>query len=732
MSTITDVAKRAGVSPVTVSRVINDAPNVNPATRSRVEQAIRELNYIPNSAARSLRSKRTFSIALLVTDITNAFWTTVARGVEDAAQSGGYTVLLCNTDESPAKQRRYLEVILSQRVDGVIVAPYSSDARDLSRLIDQKVPTVIIDRRVQGWEGDMVYCDSISGARALVQHLIRLGHRRIAMISGPYSASTSEDRIAGYCLAMHEAGIPVDPRLIKRGAYRADSGEQLAREIIREGLNPSAIFAANNAIATGVMKALDDQHLRVPQDIALVCFDESADVGRIFPFFTVVAQPAYDMGVNAAQLLLSRINAEVELRPRQVVLPTRLLLRYSCGRLLHDGNAPAFSLHLPDEGESTSVLVKPLSLEDTTRLEECIPEEIAVFLRRKESAVEKQKADVNRLLQALQHRQPDRLPYLELRVDSRAVYEYVLQREPNYEVLDERSGIPVITPEDHVEFARRLGMDAVPCLFLWRPDRSGALVHTTADLDGLPPPPPLTAQLGVLERYLRAAQSSGVGVFALFSSFYETALRCAGLHPAPRGEELPVFPLSLLEKLMELLATHQERVLRVVCDRFGDDLAFVMLMDEPALLPGDNAAARLFAPLMKRLTAPAREHGKLLAIHTHVGLEQSLPLLYEIGFSAAHPLGGAVEDSAALKQRWAGKMALMGGFPSALLAEGNAMEIEAQVKRCCDALAPGGGYVLGCTGGIPADALPANLMAMTRAALSYGHHPAGEAAGGGV
>ena len=331
MATISDVAKRAGVAPVTVSRVINKASNVSAVTRERVERAIADLGYVPSGVAQSLRSKRTRSLALLVPDITNAFWTTVARGVEDAAQSQGYSVLLCNTDEDVTKQLRYLDVVVSQRVDGVIIAPYDSDIKNLGKLPERRIPTVVIDRHINGWDVDTVSGDSISGARALVQHLIGLGHTRIAMITGAAETSTAADRVAGYQFALTEAGLPIDLNLIKYGEFRAESGERLTGQVLAENPPPTAIFAANNAIATGVVDALEKRGLHTPQDIALVVFDDLPNTSHFFPFFTVAVQPAYEIGVNAAQLLLSRLEAEVSLQPRQVVLPTRLIVRQSCG-----------------------------------------------------------------------------------------------------------------------------------------------------------------------------------------------------------------------------------------------------------------------------------------------------------------------------------------------------------------------------------------------------------------
>ncbi len=352
MATITDVAKRAGVSPVTVSRVLNGVPTVNPATRDRVEQAIKALGYVPNVAARSLRSKRTRSLALVLPDITNTFWTTVARGVEDAAQSHGYAVFLCNTDENLAKQRRYLDLVVSQQVDGVILAPCDADAGNLAVLRDREIATVVIDRRIEGWDVDTVCGDSLGGARTLVQHLISLGHRQIAMISGPASTSTAEDRLAGYHAALADAGIAADPRLVLRGEFRVASGEQLTYRLLDAGAQPTAIFAANNAIALGVIDALEKRGLRIPQDVALVCFDDFPQAARLFPFLTVVVQPAYEMGVNAAQLLLRRLETAASPAPRHVVLPARLIIRYSCGSRLHDARYSLFSLPLPKPPET--------------------------------------------------------------------------------------------------------------------------------------------------------------------------------------------------------------------------------------------------------------------------------------------------------------------------------------------------------------------------------------------
>jgi LacI family transcriptional regulator len=361
VATITDVAKRAGVSPVTVSRVINNASNVMPETRARVLAAIHDLGYVPNVAARSLRSKRMHSLALILPDITNSFWTTVARGVEDAAQARGYAVLLCNTDENLAKQAGYLRLVASQRVDGVIIAPCDDDPEHVAPLRERAMPTVVIDRMVTGWDVDRVRGDSLAGAYALVRHLISLGHVRIAMISGPCGTSTADERVLGYRMALAEAGLPVDERLIRRGEFRISSGEQMTRAIFQEGLRPTAIFAANNALAMGAIDAAGELGLRIPQDLALVCFDDLANSSRLFPFLTVAVQPAYEIGLKAAQLLLGRLEGRVADPPREFVLPTRMIVRYSCGVRLKEGTGPGLSLPLPVRVDEQSIPIPPVA-----------------------------------------------------------------------------------------------------------------------------------------------------------------------------------------------------------------------------------------------------------------------------------------------------------------------------------------------------------------------------------
>ena len=335
MVNIKDVAKLAGVAPITVSRVINNSGSVNPATRERVQKAIDELHYVPNTLAQSLRSKQTHTIALLLSDITNPFWTTIARGVEDAAAEKGFHTILCNTDENPEKEATYLNLLLQRRVDGIVIAPTTNDKERLTALKRHQLPCVLIDRRVDGFKSDVVCGDSRGGAELLTEHLIELGHRQIALVSGPNSISSAAERAEGYRAALRKHHLPVEEELIFQGEFKQESGYQIVKRLIEREPRPTAIFAANNLIAVGALQALREMGLRVPDDMALVCFDDIPYASAIEPFLTVAAQPAYEMGRTAAGLLMERLAATRNLRTREVVFAPELIVRQSSGQARH-------------------------------------------------------------------------------------------------------------------------------------------------------------------------------------------------------------------------------------------------------------------------------------------------------------------------------------------------------------------------------------------------------------
>jgi LacI family transcriptional regulator len=605
--------------------------------------------------------------------------------------------------------------LISQQVDGVIIAPYDSDAENLHALRRRDIPTVIIDRRVKGWDLDSVMGDSFSGARALVRHLIDLGHRRIAILSGPTQTSTAEDRVAGYCAALVEAGIPVDPRLIKRGEFRNTMGEAQTYEVLDTETRPTAIFAGNNAIAMGVIDALGKRGLRIPQDVALVSVDDLPDVSNIFPFLTVVSQPAYDIGVNAAQLLLSRLDSDVKLRPRHVALPSRLIVRQSCGSKMTGDGQSSLSLPIVSGEPVESKLIKPLSTEERRGLTRHLGDKVEPPPPRLERLADHDRSDVNRLLKALQHREADRVPYIEFQVIDKKVYEYVLEYELEDDPISARISGQAIAPEDHVEFAQRLGMDAVPCHFAWQP--------TATDPHDLEPPPSLLEQISYLERYLRAVQGTPVGVIASFDAFFRTALRAMGLWQDP---ERFAVQRSATESLMDAIIERQQRIVRVLCDRFGSDLALVMFRDDVArddgLVLPPELLAEVFGPRMARLAAPAKEHGKLLWLHSRGKVADALDLLARVGIDALSPIEPEWNDIFEIKARWAGKLALVGNVPSPLLEAGTPQGIDEAIRDYCIRMAPGGGYVLSSAGGITAGIPAENLVAMTQAVHKYGHY----------
>lgn len=338
MATIRDVAKQAGVAPITVSRVINNSGYVNEKTRARVEAAVADLGYVPNVLARSLRSRRTGTLGLILTDISNPFWTTVARGVEDAASDAGFNVILCNTDESEVEQDKYLHVLMQKQVDGVLLVPARSAVEPIKFIQSQNTSVVVLDRRIPNSQTDAVRCDSEGGAYQLTRLLLSLGHRRIAMLSGPRGVSTAEDRVAGYRRALAEAGVDVDAAPVCYGEFSLQSGYDMTVQVLARTPRPSALFAGNNFIAIGALRALRDAGLRVPEDLALVGFDDLPADLVVDPFLTVAAQPAYEMGRQATELLLARLSEKAPAAYQEIVLPTEIVVRQSSGQVLEQQN----------------------------------------------------------------------------------------------------------------------------------------------------------------------------------------------------------------------------------------------------------------------------------------------------------------------------------------------------------------------------------------------------------
>lgn len=339
MVTIYDIAKEANVSPMTVSRVINKSGNLRLTTKEKVEKAIKELGYVPNSAARSLTSNQTKTLGLILTDISNPFFSKLARGAEDAAMEMGYRVLMSNTDEDKVKEKSYIDMMISARVDGVLIAPTSDQTLDqINRLKNHYIPVVLIDRTIEGFEGDYVLGDSYEGSRMLVEHLIDYGHRNIALINGPSNVSTARERQRGYMETLKLNDLPVHNNYISEIDYKSVQAGSVKNTL--EGLmaldkekQPTAIFAANNFIAISVIKALKELVLEVPKDVSVVCFDEVEPVVYFDPFLTVSAQPAGEFGKIGVQFLIERIEKKYVEHERKVILPPEINIRRSTAKI---------------------------------------------------------------------------------------------------------------------------------------------------------------------------------------------------------------------------------------------------------------------------------------------------------------------------------------------------------------------------------------------------------------
>lgn len=328
MPTLADVAELAGVSHMTVSRYFNNPSVVRQDTRERVRKAVEEIGYVPNEIARSLANGNTKIVSLIVTDITNTFFTTLARGVEDEAQKQGYILTLGNTDENIEIERRYLSAMVSRRVDGVVITPAPGAEHNLQLLENRGIPAVLVDREIASSSFDIVRGDTFEGARKLVRHLFDQGYQRIGFLGGSAEASSLKHRVAGYREVMNEAGI--EP-IVHLGEYTEASGKRIIRQLIDNDQVPEALIAANNLVAVGVLSGLHEAGLSVPEDVALGCFEDLEFASRIDPFLTVVRQPSYQIGQVAMKLLMERIHSTYDGPPRKEILPTELIVRRSTG-----------------------------------------------------------------------------------------------------------------------------------------------------------------------------------------------------------------------------------------------------------------------------------------------------------------------------------------------------------------------------------------------------------------
>ncbi|MBQ0904126.1 LacI family DNA-binding transcriptional regulator [Micromonospora sp. U21] len=330
MATIYDVARQAQVSPATVSRVLNGRTTVDPVMAARVQQAMQDLDYRPNAVARNLRLSQTSLWAVIISDIGNPFFTSMVRGVEDVAQGAGYSVVLCNSDEDPEKESRYIAAALAERMAGVIIST-SGRPTVINRLVEARIPVVAIDRQLRGINIDTVLVDNVHGAELATTHLLDNGYQRVACITGPRRISTAAQRLRGYQRALRSHGREATDNLVRYADFREEGGYLAMASLLDSDNPPDSVFATNNLMTVGAVECLVDRGVRVPAEFGVVGFDDIPWAHLVRPSLSTVSQPTYDLGRAAAVLLTERI-ANPTRPPSTVTLSTGLQVRESSSR----------------------------------------------------------------------------------------------------------------------------------------------------------------------------------------------------------------------------------------------------------------------------------------------------------------------------------------------------------------------------------------------------------------
>jgi len=335
-ASIYDVARESGVSVFTVSAVVNNKSHVGKGLRERVEAAIRKLNYRPNLIARSLANQRTHTIGMIVPDIGNPFFPLVVRGAEDAAQKHGYNLLLCNSDDSLDKEEKAIELLLSKRVDGILLTKAAGDFRPPLRQMIKEVdiPFVLVMRTYPKLTKDAVITDDYHGAYEAVSHLARAGRKRIGLISGPLRVSNAKERWQGFHDALKAEGLPYEEDLVIEGDYRLESGFRAGHSLLSR--RPDGIYVANHLMTIGLLQAAEEMGLRCPEDFGLVSFDDYPWLGIFRPRLTTVELPKHQLGTEAAELLIQRITGDGSKAVLRKLQP-ELRIRESCGFGLRAG-----------------------------------------------------------------------------------------------------------------------------------------------------------------------------------------------------------------------------------------------------------------------------------------------------------------------------------------------------------------------------------------------------------
>ena len=336
--TIIDIAREAGVSKSTVSRVLNGQNGVSEQARYQVLQAARRLGYTPNGLARGLSGRHTAMVGFVLSDISNPFFPELARGIEDVAREMGYTVLFANTDGRPDREHEAVRLLVERRVDGIVFASVTRETDCLRWLREVGIPFALAGRSTDDPDVDSVVVDNVAGGRMATEHLLGLGHSRVAFIGGPRNVSASVERFEGYRQAFRARNLEVDPRLVRWADFRQSGGYVAALELLQgTGEPPTALFAANDQMAIGALDAALELGLEVPDQLALVGFDDIPVAGLRALQLTTVAQPKYEIGSLAMRMVAGRIEERRRRLAgggaRRVVLAPSLVVRRTCGAL---------------------------------------------------------------------------------------------------------------------------------------------------------------------------------------------------------------------------------------------------------------------------------------------------------------------------------------------------------------------------------------------------------------
>jgi DNA-binding LacI/PurR family transcriptional regulator len=328
---LNEVAKKAGVSIATVSRVINDSTKVNSETRLRVQKIIKEMKFHPNRVAKRLRNKNASGnlLGVLIPDIQNPFYVDVLRGIEDVAYENRYALIICNFSQDEKKEKRYINILQSESIDGLIAAPTHEQDQHVIELVKGGMPIVCVDRGLSGVDVDVILVENKKGAYNAVDYLAKAGYKRIAHISGIPLVPTTRQREIGYWEALTANGMAHDKNLICYGDSSYESGVKLCEELLNQTVPPDAIFTGNNLITLGALETIHRKGLKIPKQIAIIGFDDMYWANSLNPPLTAIRQPAYEIGKRAAEQLILRINDPG--RPTMsMILKTELMIRSSC------------------------------------------------------------------------------------------------------------------------------------------------------------------------------------------------------------------------------------------------------------------------------------------------------------------------------------------------------------------------------------------------------------------